>query len=261
WRIGKHVITKAYETMKISLNTYGKNGVLDIMGNPQESILYFKGKPIHYQWYAEVGTTWRYHIAQGLTRQAVQTNYRIRQILKEGIQHEGDFVEAASYFVDFLAYGTYTFGYYEICKGIHMESIHAHTGYESYNTYGGMPTVTATQHSLDGETVGKYKEAILRGDRPVMVWLHVEDSWIFHMVDGHHKQVAYRLAQVPPHVLFITKMGNVYKSVEETLTLAQKMGCTKAHYLDKMKEEKQDLSHYQRQKLDLDKTFRRIEKS
>ena len=246
--------------MKISLDTYGKNGVLEIVGNPQESILYFKGKPIHYQWYAEVGTTWRYHIAQGLTRQAVQTNHRIRQILKEGIQHEGDFVEAATYFLDFLAYGTYSFGYYELPLDVHMEMV-SQASFESSDTYGGTIMVAATQYGMDSDTLANYKESILRGKRPTMVWLHVEGSWMFYMLDGHHKKIAYTQANIPSHVLIITKQGNVYKSVEEGLALAQKMDCNKVHYLDKVKEGKQDLDRYQKQALDLDEAFRRIEKS
>jgi len=40
--------------MKRTVEVYGKNGVLEIKGNPQESTLYLKGKPIQFSWYAGI---------------------------------------------------------------------------------------------------------------------------------------------------------------------------------------------------------------
>ena len=42
--------------MKRIIETYGKKGVLEIVGNPQETILYLKNKPIQYSWLAEKNT-------------------------------------------------------------------------------------------------------------------------------------------------------------------------------------------------------------
>ena len=49
--------------MKKIIENPGKNTVIHITGNPQESILYLNDRPIQYSWYAEAGSTWRYHIA------------------------------------------------------------------------------------------------------------------------------------------------------------------------------------------------------
>ena len=244
--------------MKTIIETYGKNGVLEIVGNPQETILYLKDRPIQYSWYAEVGSTWRYHIAQGLKNQAVKLNHGIEESLKRGIKNEGDFLAISEYFNQFFKYGTYEYGYFEMPKDVNWIEIPEKEEYESFDYYGGCVDISPTQNSIDDKLVESYKEQILRGSRPVIVLLHVENSWMFHILDGHHKFCAYGKANINPHAIIITKIGNEYKSTEFTLTLAEEMQCTKKEYLDWMKKEKSNLRRYKKQKLSLDKEFERI---
>ena len=173
--------------MKTIIETYGKNGVLEIVGNPQETILYLKDRPIQYSWYAEVGSTWRYHIAQGLKNQAVKLNHGIEESLKRGIKNEGDFLAISEYFNQFFKYGTYEYGYFEMPKDVNWIEIPEKEEYESFDYYGGCVDISPTQNSIDDKLVESYKEQILRGSRPVIVLLHVENSWMFHILDGHHK--------------------------------------------------------------------------
>lgn len=246
--------------MKKRIETYGKNGVLEIVGNPQESILYLKDKPIQYSWFAEIGSTWRYHIAQGLNQQAVEVNKGIEDLLKRGIANEGDFLAITEYFNKFFKYGTYEYGYYELFEDLDWIEIPKDENYKSFDYYGGCPDVTPTQNSIDDNIVEEYKQQILKGSRPATILLHVENSWMFYILDGHHKFCAYGQANIKPHAIIITKIGNENKPISETIELAKRMNCTNKEYIDWMKKEKQNLSYYKNQELNLEETFRRIEK-
>ena len=69
--------------MKHRIETFGKNGVLEIIGNPQETIVFLLDRPIQYSWYAEIGSTHRYHIAQGRSKQVLQLNNGIEDSIKK----------------------------------------------------------------------------------------------------------------------------------------------------------------------------------
>ncbi len=241
--------------MKTTLTTNNNNGVLKIIGNPQETILYLKDKPIQYSWYAEIGTTQRYHIAQGLKKQAVYVNTQIENLLQKGIKTESVFLMVAAHFNSFLKPGTYHYGMYEMGKGLHWINIPKAPNYESFDYYGNTVGITPTQNRIDKNKVAEYEAAILKGARPVMVFIHVENSWMFFILDGHHKFQAYINAKVKPQAIIITKHGNDYFPIAETLALAQKMNCTNKEYLTWMEKEKKKLKKYKKQILDLDERF------
>ncbi|MEO0724835.1 MAG: ParB N-terminal domain-containing protein [Bacteroidota bacterium] len=244
--------------MKRRIETYGKGGVLEISGNPQETILYLKGKPIQYSWYAEIGSIWRYHIAQGLNKKAVQLNKRVEGQLRQGIANEGEFLGIAQYFNSFFSYGTYEYGYYELLEDLQWINIPETEEYRSFDYYGGAIDISPTQNAINEELVAEYKEEILAGLRPPVVLLHVENSWMFHLLDGHHKFCAYQVAKIKPHAIIITKLGNEYKTTEETIALAQSMNCSRQDYLEHMKREKRNLQRYRNKKLVLEEAFRLI---
>ncbi|MCP3929988.1 MAG: hypothetical protein GY705_12915, partial [Bacteroidetes bacterium] len=172
--------------MKRKIETYGKNGVLEIIGNPQETVLYLRDRPIQYSWFAEVGSTWRYHIAQGLNKQAVELNQSIEDLLKRGIENEGDFLSITEYFNKFFKYGAYEYGYYELFEDVSWVEIPEDEEYKSFDYYGGCVDISPTQNSINPKIVEDYKERILRGSRPVIILLHIENSWMFYILDGHH---------------------------------------------------------------------------
>jgi hypothetical protein len=245
--------------MKRRIETYGKNGVLEIIGNPLESILFMRGIPIQYSWYAERGTTMRYHLVKGIEKGALHLTSRMDDSLKRGIKSESDFMTISDYFNQLFLFGTYEYGCYEVgSNGASFVLFPESNGYSGFESYGGMLEYTATQSSICDDIVDNYKEQILRGSRPIVVLLHVENSWMFYVIDGHHKLSAYRKANIEAHAMIITKIGNEYKSLDETIELAKSMNCTNMEYLNWMKKEKEDLSYYRSQTLDLDKTFRLI---
>lgn len=173
--------------MKTIYETYGKQGVLKITGNPQESILYLRNIPIHYSWYAEIGSTWRYHIAKGLNQKSIQENNGIKELLRKGLKNEGDFLWASEYFREFLCYGKYEFGYYELIKDLYWIDIPKLEKYESFDGYGGLIDLTPTQSLINDNLVNDYKNEILLGIRPVIILIHVVNSYMFYILDGHHK--------------------------------------------------------------------------
>ncbi|MEL6660981.1 MAG: hypothetical protein AAFN81_11775 [Bacteroidota bacterium] len=244
--------------MKKRIETYGKGGVLEISGNPQETILYLKGKPIQYSWYAEVGTIWRYHIAQGLKKKAVQLSKRVEEQLRRGVANEVEFSEIAEYFNSFFGYGTYEYGYYELFEDIQWINIPETEEYQSFDYYGGAIDISPTQNAINEEWVAEYKEQILTGLRPVIVLLHVENSWMFHLLDGHHKFCAYQVAKIKPHAIIVTKLGSEYKTTKETIDLARSMNCFRQDSLEHMEREKRNLRRYRNKKLVLEEAFRLI---
>lgn len=244
--------------MKRIIETDGKNGVIAITGNPQESILYLKDRPIQYSWFAEIGSTWRYHIAQGLDKQAIEVNKGIEDLLKRGIKNEGDFLAITEYFNKFFKFGNYEYGYYEMSEDANWVEIPEDENYSCFDYYGGCLDISPTQNSIDENKVEEYNQAILKGLRPVIILIHVQNSWMFFILDGHHKFCAYGKANIKPHAIIITKIGNEYKSLDETIELAFRMNCKNIEYINWMKSEKGNLDYYKDRKLNLEKTFKRI---
>ena len=244
--------------MKRTFETYGKNGVIEIKGNPQETILYLRNKPIQYSWLAEIGSTWRYHIAQGLNKQIVKLHNGITDMLRRGISNEGEFLATTEFFVQFFKYGKYEFGHYKLFEDIHWLEIPKTEDYNSFDFYGGMFHFAPTQNSIDEKLVEEYKEQILRGSSPTMVILHVENSHKFFILDGHHKFLGYQKAKIAANSIIISKLGNDYKSIKETMEIARLMKCEKNDYLKRMQSEKSNMKYYEGHKIELSKLFNEV---
>jgi len=244
--------------MKRTLETYGKNGVIEIKGNPQETILYLRDKPIQYSWLAEVGSTWRYHIAQGLNNQIVKLHDGITDMLKRGISNEGEFLAITEFFIKFLKYGKYEFGHYKLFDDISWIEIPESEEYKSFDYYGGCFDIAPTQNSIDENLVEEYKEAILRGSRPTMVILHIKDSLKYFILDGHHKFKAYKKAKIDANSIIISKLGNDYKTFEETLNIAKQMKCKNKEYFKWMEKEKSNMKYYEGITVELENIFDEI---
>lgn len=238
--------------MKYEKEIYGKNGILRISGNPQEAMLFLKNEPIHYSWFAEIGSTWRYHIAKGLKEDSIGNNEEIDRIVNKGISNQGELLAVSEYYSNFLSYGFYEFGEFELSTGIYMTSIPQAEDYVSYDYYGGCEELTPTQRNFNEEIAESYKNKILKGASPTMILLHVENSHMFFILDGHHKFIGYVKAKVTPRALIITKKGNDYKSIDYTLNLAKKMNCDKRNYIERMKSEKNKLERYRAEKVILE---------
>jgi hypothetical protein len=225
--------------MKKIVEIQGENGVLEVVGNPQETILYLREKPIQYSWLAEIGSTWRYHIAQGLAQQAIPLHKGMEEQLRRGINNEGEFLGVSEYFNQFLKQGTYEYGYYELTEHLDYIPFPETEVYQSFDYYGGLINFASTQNFINRTLVKQYKEHIVKGSRPVVILLQIENSWIFHVLDGHHKFYAYQEAKIKPYAIIITKFDKEYRSVEEALALARQMGCTNLEYLTRLKEAKE----------------------
>ena len=238
--------------MKYEKEIYGKNGTTRISGNAQETMLFLKNKPIHYSWFAEIGSTWRYHIATGINESDFKRNTEIDRIVNKGISNQGEFLATSEYYSNFLNYGIYEFGLYKLSTGIYMTPIPESENYTSYDYYGGCEEFTPTQKYFNDEIAENYKTEILKGKTPSMVLIHVENSHMFFILDGHHKFQGYGKAKKEPYALIITKKGNEYKSIEYTTNLAKQMNCSKNSYFDRMKSEKLKIERYKTQKVNLE---------
>lgn len=241
--------------MRIDKEVYGTYGVLRIVGNPQETILFLKDKPIHYSWFAEIGSTWRYHIAQGLQTKLIADNKEVDRILKKGIESKMEFLLISEYFSKFLTYGYYSFGLYKLFNGNSMITVPESNSYVSFDHYGGWYDFTATQRNFDDKIINDYYSEIIKGKKPSIVILHVENSPMFFILDGHHKFIAYGKSKLPPIALIITKKGNEFKTIDYTKKLALSMNCKEQNYINRMEIEKSRISNYLDSKINLEELF------
>jgi hypothetical protein len=218
-------------------------GVIDIRGDFLEAALYLNQQPINYAWYAEVGTTWRYHIAKGINKDAIRMHWRLSEILRNGISNSNEFEEAVIYFSQFLKYGEYEFGLYRLPHAHLMELLSKGPDFINSDCYGGIPGYLATQSHVDELTIQAYTLAIRKGMRPTAILLHAEQSYHQFILDGHHKFIAYSRAGIPVHAILITKYNSKRFTLEESLSLARSMNCSNKKYLDALHREKTE-SYY-----------------
>lgn len=218
-------------------------GVIDIRGDFLEAALYLDQQPVNYAWYAEVGTTWRYHIAKGINKDAIRMHWRLSEILRNGISNSNEFEEAVIYFSQFLKYGEYEFGLYRLPHAHLMELLSNGPDFMISDSYGGIPGYLATQSHVDELTIQAYTLAIRKGKRPTAILLHAEHSYHQFILDGHHKFIAYSRAGIPVHAILITKYNSKRFTLEESLSLARSMNCSNKKYLDALHREKTE-SYY-----------------
>lgn len=228
--------------MKKEIKVNNNTGVLDIKGSFSEAILTLNEKPIQFTWFAEVGTTWRYHLAKGLIKSPFLRKTHIETILSDGILNEEQVNAIIRYYKSFLKTGYYSFGTYQLDR--HIELIPAiSSDYIESDTYGGIVSIIGTQTNMNSKTVASYKEQILKGKRPCLILFRNKDSHHQFILDGHHKFLAYRATKVPPHALIITKLSPKALSTEDALKTFKKMKATNADYRNSLQEEKKNPSY------------------
>jgi hypothetical protein len=242
--------------MKKKIEISNKFGIIDIKGDNQESVLYLNSLPIQYTWFAEIGSTWRYHIAKGVDiRSWAEANYS-SEILRNGIDSETEFDHLVEYYSQFLKTGEYEFGVYDIHE--YYDLIHIPEGdkFQSFDYYGGCPDLIPTQSKFEDQIINDYKQLIKEGVKPSMVIFHISNSHILFILDGHHKFLAYGQLKIKPRALIISKLNSSTISLDQSLKMAEKLECNKENYLNWIKNETRD--KYYNMKLDLEKEYEQV---
>jgi len=242
--------------MKKKIDISNKFGIIDIKGDNQESVLYLNGLPIQYTWYAEIGSTWRYHIAKGVNERSWAESSIASEMLKNGVATTTEFDALVDYYSQFLKTGQYEFGTYDLHE--HYGLIHLPEGdnFQSFDYYGGCPDIIPTQCKYDDLIINEYKQSIKQGLRPTMVIFHVAKSHILFILDGHHKFLAYGQLKIKPRAIIISKLNSSTMSIEQSLKMASKLECNKENYLNWIKNEKKN--KYFDFQLDLEKDYEYI---
>lgn len=238
--------------MKKEIKINNNTGVLDIKGDFSEAILTLNGRPIQFTWFAEIGTTWRYHLAKGLTKSPFIRKTHIEKILYDGISDVSQVDSVIRYYKSFLMTGYYAFGTYVLPK--HLELRQAlRSDYTEFDDYGGVSGLIGTQININSKLVDSYKEQILKGKRPCMVIFRNKDSHTQFILDGHHKFLGYQKTKIPPQAIIITKLNPTSLSVQDSLKVLKKMKSTNIDYPIKLKEEKKN--SFFDLKLDIEKCY------
>jgi hypothetical protein len=242
--------------MKKKIDISNKYGIIDIKGDNQESVLYLNSLPIQYTWYAEVGSTWRYHIAKGVNERSWAESILASEILKNGIGSKNEFDDLVEYYSQFLKSGQYEFGIYDLHEHYDLIHLPEEDEFQAFDYYGGCPDMIPTQKTYQDETINEYKQIIQNGIKPTMVIFHVAQSHILFILDGHHKFIAYGQLKMKPRALIISKLNSSTLSIEQSINMAKKMECNNEDYLKWIKSEK--TNKYFDFKLDLEKDYEYI---
>ena len=242
--------------MKKKVDILNNYGIIDIKGDYQESVLYLNSLPIQFNWFAEVGTTWRYHIAKGVDERSWAESIKASEILKNGVTLINEFDYLVDYYSQFLKTGQYEFGLYNLND--HYGFVHLPKGneFQSFDYYGGLPDLIPTQNYYSDQKVNEYKQLIQIGSKPVMVIFHVVESHILFILDGHHKFLAYGQLNIKPKALIISKLNSSALSIDQSLKMANKMNCNLDNYLESIKTEKKN--RYYDLRFDIGKDFEYI---
>lgn len=228
--------------MKEEVYVHSGRGVLNIKGSPTESILYIKSKPRIMSFFAEVNTTLRYQIGKEITEELIQSNYKYEDIVNEGnIDLNKSLEEQFQYITQLLTNGTYYLSYYTERHETHLQpAISKDSTYISYDTYGGLYDVVATQFHLNSKKVKEYKSIISKGKRPIILLLMLENSANKYIIDGHHKFKAYKDLKINPKVLAISKLNTKNIKYEEGIKIMSSLGLRDKNIKERYKEEKED---------------------
>lgn len=242
--------------MRKKIDISNKYGIIDIKGDNQESVLYLNSLPIQYTWYAEVGSTWRYHIAKGVDKRSWGESMFASEILKKGITSKTEFDNLVYYYSQFLKTGQYEFGIYDLHEHYDLIQLPEGNEFQSFDYYGGCPDLIPTQDHYQGETIIEYKQIIQNGIKPTMVIFHVAESHILFILDGHHKFLAYGQLKLKPRAMIISKLNSTILSIDQSIRMAKEMQCSKEAYLKQIQSEKSN--KYFDFKLNLEKEYEYI---
>lgn len=227
--------------MSEEIYVHSGRGILNIKGSPTESILYVKSKPRIMSFFAEVNTTIRYQIGKEITEELIRENYKYETIVNEGnIDLSKSLEEQFQYITELLTNGKYKLSYYTERHETHVQpAISKDSTYISYDTYGGLYDIVATQFHLNPKKVKQYKSIISKGKRPIVLLLMLENSANKYVIDGHHKLRAYKDLKINPKVLAISKLDAKNIKYEEGIKIMNSLGLIDKDTKEKYKEEKE----------------------
>ncbi|WP_375560667.1 hypothetical protein ACE193_23735 [Bernardetia sp. OM2101] len=227
--------------MKEEIYVHSGRGILNIKGSPTESILYVRSKPRIMSFFAEVNTTLRYQIGKEVTEELIRVNHKYENIVNEGnIDLNKSLEEQFQYITELLTNGKYTLSYYMERHETHVQpAISKDSNYISYDTYGGLYDIVATQFHLNQKKVKQYKSIISKGKKPIVLLLMLENSANKYIIDGHHKLKAYKDLKINPKVLVISKLDAKNIKYEEGMKIITSLGVSDKNIIERYKDEKE----------------------
>ncbi len=190
-----------------TINIEAGNGPLEIIGDKYDSALLLNGELIQFTYLREIGSTWRYQVAKGITENALIAESKFRNFVKNGYLSNDSLIRQFSYILKLLARGQYQIEIIELEKEIGSIEISRETdGYYCFDTYGGMVEVLETQSEFNEEIVKEYMDLIEEGQEPIIILLKTQNSENTFLIDGHHKFAAYGRSKRSAKCLQITKL-------------------------------------------------------
>ena len=235
-------------------------GPIDIIGDAQQSILLLHNQPIQFSWFAEIGTTWRYHIATALSSDAIIANEKVDKLLGRGIKFHHEFDRVVKHYETLFSEGSYICGFYEIPADIGIIDFpnEAEKDFVCFDYYGDLIDISPTQVAYDENRVKFYQSQINDHFKPAAVLLHIYGSPMLYILDGHHKLYAYgRLRKSAPAIIF-SKKDTSNLSSAKAIELAKLMGCYNESYHKSIEMKKKNLFYFASNHFSIDQAFSKV---
>jgi hypothetical protein len=204
--------------------TIHKKGIIEIIGNEDDSVLFLNSVPINFTWLRETGSTERFQIAMNPSESDFILDEQFRNFLKTGKPSSASLQSQFAYILNFLSYGVYSL---ELKTLEHMPQL-AEMTYSRFGFnrgYGGVYSLIETQKSRSSELINEYLGLISSGSRPVIILIRAGKTDFVNtfILDGHHKFDAYYKLNINPVCLIISRIDNSGYSIEQGKRLIEQM--------------------------------------
>lgn len=183
---------------------------IDVRGGADGSLLLVDGKPISLHWCDCEGSVAQYLVRAGSTD--CENKLRMIRHVLDGNINSGQPISAQILpFLELFVPGLYKLQQQQCYEG--WACVEFDSSWDSATSHGGFypfdSTLIFTQSvdSLNQERVDHYALAITNGARPIALTATSNTAWCDFVLDGHHKLQAYKLVNVRPEIISVSRLN------------------------------------------------------
>lgn len=182
----------------------------DIRGDGFDTMLFVNGQPIGMNWYDCGGSIAQYLVRAGVANRNAKLAH-LRYLVAGNLLVNQPLSTQLWDLLELFAPGDYSLTFIPCCPdSAHHDFSKAQEfsqHYDWFYPFGRDFVFTRPSESLSEDQIAFHAQQIANGLRPIAITANVADGQCDYVIDGHHKLVAYRRANVDPAIINICRYG------------------------------------------------------